>query len=281
MKRLAIILVFVLIVIALMGAGRKQSDQRMYDLNLGKETRMSEAVARLKQNRIVLVGEHHGNEKHHEAQLGIIRTLKETGLQVAVGLEMFRSDSQQALDRWIGGDIGEEKFEQIYYDNWNFPWQAYRGIFEYAREEKIPLIGLNVSRSITRQVSQQGFKSLTAAQKGKLSNITCRVDKEYMDYIRNAFGGHAHGNLNFNYFCEAQLVWDNVMAINTLNYLKQYPDAVVVVLTGTGHARKGAIPRQIRKRSQLPHVVILPEVEGIVDSETVSLKDADYILLGL
>ena len=281
MKRLAIILVSVLIVIGVIGAGQKQSDQRMYDLNLGKETRMSEAVALLKQNRIVLVGEHHGNEKHHEAQLGVIRTLKEAGLQVAIGLEMFRSDSQQALDRWISGDIDEEKFQQIYYDNWNFPWSAYGRIFEYAREEKIPLMGLNVSRSITRQVSQQGFKSLTAAQKGKLSNITCRVDKEYMDYIRNAFGGHAHGNLNFNYFCEAQLVWDNVMAINTLNYLETYPDTVIVVLTGTGHARKGAIPRQIRKRSRVPYAVILPEVEGIVDPETVSAEDADYIILDL
>jgi uncharacterized iron-regulated protein len=281
MKKLKSLLVSVLIIIGVVGAGQKQSDQRMYDLNLGKETRMSEAVTLLKQNRIILVGEHHSNKKHHEAQLGVIRTLKETGIKVAIGLEMFRSDSQQALDRWISGDIGEEKFQQIYNDNWNFPWSAYRRIFEYAREEKIPLIGLNVPRNITRQVSQQGFKSLTAAQKGKLSNVTCRVDEEYMNYIKNAFGAHAHGNLDFTYFCEAQLVWDNVMAINTLNYLQKYPDAVVVVLTGTGHARKGAIPRQIRKQSRVPHAVILPQVKGIVDPETISTKDADYIMLGL
>ena len=281
MKKLTILLVFVLVMISAVVAGHKQTDQRIYDLSRGKESRLSEAVALLKQNRIILVGEHHSNKKHHEAQLAVIRTLKESGTKVAIGLEMFRSDSQQALDRWIGGDIGEEKFQQIYYDNWTFPWSAYRRIFEYAREEKIPLIGLNVPRNITRQVSQRGFKSLTAAQKGKLSNITCRVDKEYLNYIKKAFGGHAHGNLNFNYFCEAQLVWDNVMAINALAYLKKYPDAVVVVLTGTGHARKGAIPRQIRKRSQVPHAVILPEVKGIVDSETISTKDADYIMLGL
>ena len=281
MKKLKSLLVFVLFVIGVVGACQTPSDQRIYDLNLGKETRMSEAVMLLKQNRIILVGEHHSNKKHHEAQLGVIRTLKETGIKVAIGLEMFRSDSQQALDRWISGDIGEEKFQQIYNDNWNYPWSAYRRIFEYAREEKIPLIGLNVPRNITRQVSQQGFKSLTAAQKGKLSNVTCRVDEEYMNYIKNAFGAHAHGDLDFTYFCEAQLVWDNVMAINTLNYLKKYPDAVVVVLTGTGHARKGAIPRQIRKQSRVPHAVILPQVKGIVDPETISTKDADYIMLGL
>jgi uncharacterized iron-regulated protein len=154
-------------------------------------------------------------------------------------------------------------------------------IFDYARKEKIPLIGLNVSRNITRQVSQHGFNSLTADQKGKLSDVTCRVDKAYMDYIKKAFGAHAHGNLDFSYFCEAQLVWDNVMAINTLNYLKKHPDALVVVLTGMGHAQKGAVPRQIRERSQIPLAVILPEVKESIDPETITSKDADYIMLDI
>ncbi len=281
MKQLTIVLVSVIIVVGAIGAIQKQPDPRLYDLKLGKKTSMSKAIELLKQNRIILVGEHHSNIKHHEAQCDVIRALKEIGMQVAVGLEMFRSDSQDALDRWINGDISEKKFQQIYYDNWNYPWSAYRVIFDYARKEKIPLIGLNVSRSITRQVSQHGFASLTEDQKGKLSDVTCRVDKAYMDYIRKAFGAHAHGNLNFNYFCEAQLVWDNVMAINTLNYLKKHPDAVVVVLTGMGHAQKGAVPRQIRERSQIPLAVILPEVKESIDPETITSKDADYIMLDI
>ena len=281
MKQLTIVLVSVVIVVGAIGAIQKPPDPRIYDLNLGQETSMSEVIDLLKQNRVILVGEHHSNRKHHEAQRDVIRVLKETGIQVAVGLEMFRSDSQEALDRWISGDISEEKFQQIYYDNWNYPWSAYRVIFDYAREEKIPLIGLNVSRNITRQVAQHGFNSLTEDQKGKLQNVTCRVDKAYMDYIKKAFGAHAHGKLDFNYFCEAQLVWDNVMAINTLSYLKKHPDAVVVVLTGMGHAQKEAVPRQIRERSQIPLAVILPEVKESIDPEAITSKDADYIMLGL
>ena len=274
-------LAYILVSISVMGAAQKQPERRLYDVKLGKETVMSEAISQLKQNKIILIGEHHSNENHHEAQLDVIRSLTEKGIQVAIGLEMFRSDSQEALDRWIDGSIGEEKFQQIYYDNWNFPWQAYRIIFDYARKEKIPLIGLNVPRSITRQVSQKGFKSLSAEQRGQISNIACRVDEEYMKYIRKAFGAHAHGNLDFNYFCEAQLVWDNVMAINALNYLKDHPVAAVVVLTGVGHAQKGAVPRQIRSRSQAPVAVILPEVKGSIDPETIDIEDADYIMLGL
>ena len=206
------------------------------------------------------------------AQLMVIQALYQSGANVAIGLEMFRHDSQNALDHWIAGEMAENEFERIYYDNWNFPYSAYRPIFEYAKEKKIPLIGLNLPRKITRQVSRRGFQSLSKEEKGKLSEVACRVDETYMKYIRKAFGGHAHGNLNFTYFCEAQLVWDNAMAINTLDYLSTNPDAVVVVLTGTGHAQKSAIPRQIRSRSSLPYAVILPEVPGMLDAQTVGKK---------
>lgn len=253
----------------------------IFDLNRNQKTTMSAILPELKKNRIILIGELHSNRYHHEAQLDVIQILKEAGVHVAVGLEMFRSDSQAALDRWVAGDISQADFEKVFYDNWGFPWVTYSMIFDYARKEKIPLVGLNVSREITRQVSRNGFKSLSKEQKGKLSDVTCRVDEEYMNYIRKAFGAHAHGDLNFVYFCEAQLVWDNVMAINALEYLKANGDAVMVILAGTGHTQKGAVPRQIRKRSDIPMAVILPEVPGRLDADTISSREADYIILDL
>jgi uncharacterized iron-regulated protein len=281
MKRSIVILLSVFFSIGALAIAMKPSNQRLYDVNHGKETVMSDVIAALKQNRIIIVGEHHSNISHHEAQVNVIRSLKESGVQVAIGLEMFRSDSQPALDRWVAGDIGEEEFQEIFYDNWGYSWANYRVIFDYARAEKMPMIGLNVPRDITRQVARQGFQSLNKEQKGKLSNIACRVDKEYMDYIKKAFGGHAHGKLDFTYFCEAQLVWDTMMAINALEFLKKNPEAVVIVLTGTGHAQKNAIPRQIRERSDVAHAVILPEVKGVIDSKTVDKTVADYIILDL
>lgn len=262
-------------------AGQNNNNRRMYDLNREKELRMSEVLADLKKNRIVLVGEHHGKRQHHKAQLAVIRGLKEDGLRVAVGLEMFRNESQPALDQWISGEIDNQRFEKIFYDNWNFPWKAYRKIFEYARNQQIPMIGLNVPREITRQVSRNGFKSLSPQQKGKISDVSCIVDQEYMNYIRKAFGGHGHGQLNFIYFCEAQLVWDSAMAVYTLDYLEKNPNSIVVILSGAGHARKGAVPRQIRVRSNLPYAVILPEIPGSIDAATISNVDADYIMLDL
>jgi uncharacterized iron-regulated protein len=279
MKRIFLIIVSVVVIFGALDVIQAHLTHRIYDLQNNKEMLMSEVIPELKKNRIILVGEHHTNQNHHFAQLNVIQSLNEAGVQVAIGLEMFRNDSQQALDHWVDGNIGEAEFQEIYYDNWTYPWSAYQMIFEYAKKEKIPMIGLNVPRDITRQVSRKGFNSLSEEQKGKLANVSCRVDKEYMDYIKKAFGGHGHGKLNFTYFCEAQLVWDSAMAINTLEYLKKYPDAVVVLLAGTGHVRKGAVPRQIRLRSDTPHAVILPKIKGIIDPQTVGLKEADYIML--
>jgi uncharacterized iron-regulated protein len=283
MKKMIAVVCFAALLMSASGcwSGQDDDNRRMYDLNRKKELLMSEVLADLKKNRIVLVGEHHSNRQHHMAQLAVIKALKEIGLRVAIGLEMFRNESQSALDQWISGEIDDKRFEKIYYGNWNFPWQAYRKIFEYARNHQIPLIGLNVPREITRQVSRNGFKSLSPQQKGKIAEVSCIVDQEYMNYIRKAFGNHGHGQLNFIYFCEAQLVWDSAMAVYTLDYLKKSPDSIVVVLSGAGHAQKGAVPKQIRARSNLPYAVILPEIPGSIDAATISTADADYIMLDM
>jgi uncharacterized iron-regulated protein len=276
--------IFVILIAAFFfntSCGADGGSYRLLDLNRETEVPLSKAVADLKKNRVVLVGEHHANVKHHQAQLSVIRALNEAGHKVAIGLEMFRHENQSSLDQWVSGHIDTQRFEKIYYDNWTFPWHAYSMIFEYARDHKIPMIGLNVPREITRQVSRNGFKSLSAEQKGRLAEVSCVVDQQYMNYIRQAFGGHAHGQLNFIYFCEAQMVWDTAMAVYTLSYLEKHPDTVVVILTGTGHAQKGAVPRQIQIRSNLPSAVILPEVPGRIDTLTISSQDADYLMLDL
>lgn len=252
---------------------------RLYDLEQQEILSQTQALKKLKRARIVLVGEHHNNVDHHLAQLKVIQLLHNTGRKVAIGLEMFRQDSQQALDQWIAGRISEDQFKPIYLDNWNFGWELYGPIFTYAREHRIPMVGLNVSRKITAQVAYHGFESLSEAQKGALEGITCNVTTEYRDFIRNAYGAHGHANMNFNRFCEAQLVWDTAMAVYAIDYLKHHPDTVLVILAGSGHARKLGIPSRLDKRTAVPYVVVLPETKGIFDANAVTTKDADFILL--
>jgi uncharacterized iron-regulated protein len=228
---------------------------------------------------VVLVGEHHAERAHHAAQLSVIRALNAAGHKVAIGLEMFRRQAQPELDRWVAGELDQKQFEAVFAANWGFDPSLYQPIFDYAREASLPLIALNIAPAITRQVAREGFASLSSDQRGELSGITCQVSPEYREFIKQAHGAHAHGGMDFEHFCEAQLVWDQVMALNALAYLKQHPDTIVVLLAGVGHARKPGIPIQILQRSEVPVTVILPEVPGRIEPSAVTVAEADFIFL--
>jgi len=247
------------------------SDKALLDL--------SEVLHDLKYASLVFVGELHDQKDHHELQLAVIRGLNEAGVPVAVGLEMFRAENQGHLDGWVQGGMSEHQFKQIYDDNWTSPWNLYRDIFLYARTHSLPMIGLNVPREITRQVAQGGFTSLTPEQIGELPEVSCDVDSTYMEFIRRSFGQHPHGNTEFTYFCEAQIVWDTAMAWYILKFLEANPKHAVVVLAGNGHAWKRGIPEQIRRRSRTTYRVILPEEPERLERENVSVDDLDYLWL--
>jgi len=168
--------------------------------------------------------------------------------------------------------------------NWGYPWTFYREIFIYARNNKIPLIALNIPREISRKVRESGFSSLPEEDLELLPpSLTCDVDEEYMDYIRRVFSYHEHRKNNdgaFINFCEAQLLWDKSMAWYLLEYMDQNPERKIVVLTGITHAWKKGIPAQLEQlRDEVGYRVALPEVPDSVEPDKVTTEDADYIFL--
>jgi uncharacterized iron-regulated protein len=110
---------------------------RLFDLTHGKPVSEARALERLRHARIILAGEHHSNAGHHRAQLQIIRALHRAGLKVAIGLEMFRHDSQADLDRWVAGGIDESRFKTIFLDN----WKEWRCLCNYGGRQKADSFG--------------------------------------------------------------------------------------------------------------------------------------------
>jgi uncharacterized iron-regulated protein len=232
----------------------------------------------LKKVQVIFIGELHDHEGHHQAQLSIIDALDDDERPLAIGLEMFRRDSQIDLDVWTANNMPLEDFRKVYEDNWSM-WPVYRQIFMHARDEKIKMVGLNIPREITRSVANSGFQSLSSAQRDYLGNIQCEVDQEYENFIRRAMGGHGGHGQTFVFFCEAQLIWDTAMARNIIDFLKKNPNYRMVVLAGSGHAWKPGIPRQLAEQSEISYKVILPEILGRSDRKNISVKSADYLWL--
>jgi uncharacterized iron-regulated protein len=236
-------------------------------------------VGEVSKSRVIVIGETHDNQAHHILQLKIIRTLHEGGLPLAVGLEMFRAESQELLDKWWRWGMPTEQFEALYRENWGMPWLLYRDLFLYARQKRIPLVGLNVPREIIAKVAREGYGSLTEAERKKLPpGLTCTIDEEYRAFIRKTFTEHVHGSgRSFETFCEAQMVWDTAMAIYALDYLDRNPGSRLVILAGSVHAWKRAIPRQIATmRPDVTVSVILPDPDG---KGGLTVEDADYLVL--
>lgn len=245
-----------------------------------KELKPPELYQELDGLDMVFVGELHNKKSHHRVQLEIIKALFASGKPVAIGVEMFKKESQEALDKWVEGELSESEFSEVYHRNWGLPWSQYREIFLYAREMRIPVVGLNISRSVIRQVVKEGFASLKPEQLSELPpGIECNVDKTYEDFIREALSEHGMEGMNFKNFCEAQMVWDNVMAHNAIEYLKANPDRRLVVLAGTGHSWKRGIPAQVKRLSDYSFTVILPESDN-VEADEIGATDADYVITG-
>ncbi len=281
MKIPLISMLWLLLALSPLGAEDRPDTMTLYDIRHEREVSLADSLPRLAESRIILVGEHHSVLSHHEAQLDVIRSLESTGRSVSVGFEMFRSNATPSLDAWVNGQLSEKAFKRIYFDNWNFPWPLYSMLFLHARDAGLPLVGLNVPRDITRQVAKHGFQSLSDQQRERLPMVTCEVDEAYMAFIKAAHGAHGHGGMNFTHFCEAQLVWDKAMAANAVDFLSTRPTTTLVIIAGTGHARKGGIPTRIEEISQMPYTVILPEVPGSIDRGNVTVDDADYLIVGL
>jgi uncharacterized iron-regulated protein len=260
--------------------GINYSSAHTFDLNRLDVTTLDKMIVDLSGAQVVFIGETHDQVSHHAAQLQVIRELHEAGIPVSVGLEMFRQDGQVNLDRWVAGDMDEDSFKEVYVRHWG-DWHLYRDIFIYARDNRIPLVGLNIPRQLVNQVARRGFDSLSAEQRKDLPLAYCNISPRYREFMTRTLQGHPLEGTAFEYFCEAQILWDASMALNLEEYLRENPQRTVVVLAGNGHAWKHGIPEQLLRSGEYRIRVLLPEIPGRVDRSTTSLDEADYLLEGI
>jgi uncharacterized iron-regulated protein len=244
-----------------------------------KTVHWDQMIQEVKGSKVIFIGELHSEPKHHEYQLRVIKALHGQGMPIAIGLEMFRANDQGFLDGWVSGNLALNQFLPVYASNWRVPWSLYEGIFLFSKDKKIPLIGLNVPSEIPGRVARDGFASLSEGEIRQLPpGIRCDVDETYREYIRRVYPGRSSAK-GFVNFCEAQMVWDNAMALYVLKYVEKYPDSALLVLSGWDHAWKRARPRQVRRfNNRYALSVILPELIK-TEREIVTAEDADFLIL--
>ncbi|MBW1980736.1 MAG: ChaN family lipoprotein [Deltaproteobacteria bacterium] len=228
---------------------------------------VGEIVSQIVDKQIVYLGEKHNRYGDHLMQLDFIRALHGKHPELVIGMEMFQKSYQEALDSYIAADIDEKTFlkESHYFTTWRFNYYLYRDILQYARKKSIPVIALNLDHKLVAKVAREGLAHLSEEQKKSIPTELDFSDKSYRTRLKRVFDMHqielpgGTAPENFDYFVQAQILWDETMAETIARYLQAHPRCHMVVIAGNGHLEYGSgIPRRAYRRFQASYTVILP-----------------------
>jgi C-terminal processing protease CtpA/Prc len=99
-------------------------------------------------------------------------------------------------------------------------------------------------------------------------------DSRYAHDLREVFALHSDQKAleDFNYFYQAQVLWDETMAETAYQFLRKTPHRKLILLAGNGHLRhRYGIPKRLQRRIMTSSAVILQD-------ETLENGIADYVL---
>ncbi len=252
-------------------------------------------IEQVKDQDIVLLGEHHDNVEHHRWQLQMITGLHVLKPDLVLGFEMFPRQAQPVLDRWVAGELTEEEFlKQVKWaEYWNFDAALYLPLFHYARMNKVPMYALNVDRTLIHKVGAGGWDSVPVAEREGVSK-PAPVGEDYKKMLASVFmshgtahnaGANADDQLGsvvatpaFNRFAESQSVWDRAMAEGIVTGRQQHNGAMMVAIMGSGHMMYHfGVPEQLKALGEGKPVALIPW-DTEFDCSYIDKKFADAVV---
>ena len=231
-------------------------------------------------NAIVVLGESHTDADHHRWQLQTLAGLYGHNGKMAIGFEAFPRRLQGVLDDWIAGKLTADAFLKA--SDWRRVWgydaALYMPMFQFARINRIPMIALNVERTLVSKVGRDGWASVADGEREGLTKPAAAAvgyqrdlarvyqmkklmaaaqpggaidpasapegadidldDKTFADILREP---------EFQRFVDAQQTWDRAMAEALAAGQRKFPGATIVGIAGAGHVEGGyGIPHQLK-----------------------------------
>jgi uncharacterized iron-regulated protein len=237
------------------GTWLRMQDKRV--LNNGK------VIKYLSQQQVVLLGERHDNADHHRWQLQVIEGMYTLRQDMVIGFEMFPREVQPVLDKWVAGKLSESEFlkQSNWYGNWSFDPTFYLPIFNFARINHIPMIALNVNRSLFNAVQRKGWAAIPHDQREGITD-PAPPPRAYLEMLARSFVQHQPGargrnekpmkefsaaeKKGFKRFVQGQQLWDRAMAQGIADAARRDNAPLVVGVMGSGHMMNGfGIPHQL------------------------------------
>ena len=258
----------------------------------GEKITFAQLTDSLDGERIVYVGEAHSNKESHELELQVLKEFyKRNGGNIAVGMEMFKMPNQDVLDKWTGGEISEKDllFLTDWDSEWGYDYNHYKGIMDFIRDNKVPVVALNIKREFQKKISKNGIEGLSEEERETLPEIDT-TDVYHRRYLERIMKGHGDTDMSeaFERFYLIQCVWEDVMAESISKYLSspEGKERKLLVFIGGGHIiYHFGVPKRVYRRNHLPYLTITtyelrdlkPEDDHPLFASDIPLQPADYV----
>jgi uncharacterized iron-regulated protein len=272
---------------------------RVYNSDDKKFNDFEMMLAELAKADVVFVGEQHDDPSTHRLELAILEGLARRRPSIIVALEMFERDTQQIVDDYLSGKIGEPEFLKA-----SRPWPNYatdyRPIIELAKAKGWKVVAGNVPRKYASQVAKNGLADLDKLPSAERGFIAAEISAPKDDYAKKFFetmSGHlgatddkktlGEEQAKLEKFYQAQCVKDDTMAESIANaYAKaEQPKPLIVHFNGAFHSdfRLGTAARTRQRlnkaRVQIVTVVPLEQLDAIKADDY--RKRGDYVVFAL
>jgi uncharacterized iron-regulated protein len=244
---------------------------------------------------VVLLGEQHDEDDDHRWQVQVLAALHAQRPDMVIGFEMFPRRVQPALDEWVAGKLTVKEF--VDRSQWNSVWQMpielYLPLFQFARINRIPMVALNIDKTLATAVLEKGWDAIPQREREGLGR-PAPASKAYRDYLFEIYAAHPdpHGkgdakaqrsDVAFGRFVESQTTWDRAMA-EALARVAMPASAgerpLVVGVMGIGHVSFGyGVPHQLRDLGVKNIGTLMPVRVGLDCKELQpGLADAVFVL---
>lgn len=200
----------------------------------GKRLSYRQVIQRLSQADVIFFGELHDDPIAHWLALELVKDLHARH-RLVLGMEMFETDQQEALNRYLRGEIDIQQLgEQVRL--WPNFSTDYAPLLAYAQKEKIPVYATNAPRSLAREVARNGISALKMWDESKRHLIAPlpfpRLDS-LPSYQKMSEMAASHGISTEN-FRLAQMLKDATMAYRI--YQTWQTGTLFFHLNGTYHS---------------------------------------------
>ena len=276
-------------------------------LSIDKGDLIGDLVAK---TAVVLLGESHTDVDHHHWQLHTLAALHGRGGNIVIGFEAFPRRLQSVLNDWVEGKLTDQAFlkSSEWRQVWGYDAAFYMPLFQFARLNRIPMIALNVERSLVARVGREGWEAVPPSEREGLPDpapaspayqralarvylMKRTMPREAAERLSSsrepnmpepeeAALAEAMKEPQFKRFVEAQLTWDRAMAEALASANREFSNATIVGVLGSGHVEDGhGVPHQLKDLGVTALTTLIPvSVDTACKHVGTSYADAVFTL---